>query len=317
MPSDPSGKAVIVAGPTASGKSALALGIAREVGGVVINADSMQVYDGLRVLTARPSPDDEARVPHRLYGVLSPREACSAGRWRQMAVEALGDAWRAGLLPVVVGGTGLYLGALMTGLSPIPEIPADIRRDTRERFARLGNEAFHAALTELDPVMAARLHPGNSQRLMRAYEVMIATGRSQADWQADPPAEPAPARFLTILADPPRDELYARCDARFAAMVAGGALDEVRALTSLGLDPALPAMRALGVAELADCLAGRLTLEEAVVSGCQATRRYAKRQTTWFRHQMSPDYRCVTKFSESLEHGIIANIRQFLLTTTD
>ncbi|MDR3437667.1 tRNA (adenosine(37)-N6)-dimethylallyltransferase MiaA [Telmatospirillum sp.] len=310
-------KAVIVAGPTASGKSALAMRIAQLFDGDVINADSMQVYDTLRVLTARPSVDDERLVPHRLYGILPPAEVCSAGRWRGLAAAACEAAWERGRLPVVVGGTGLYLRALTKGLSPVPDVPEAVRQEARDRFAQLGNAAFHHALAELDPLMAGRLHPGNSQRLVRAWEVMAATGRSLADWQAEPPADGLPARFFTIAVLPPRERLYAQCDGRFSAMISHGALDEVRALMAQNLAPELPAMRALGVAELAAHLSGRVSLEGAVTAGQQATRRYAKRQMTWFRHQIIPDQIMNTQFSESFEETIISNIRQFLLTTTE
>ncbi len=309
-------KVVIVAGPTASGKSGLALKIAATVDGVVINADSMQVYDGLRILTARPSEADERRVPHRLYGILPPSDLCSAGRWCGLAAAACQAAWNEGRLPIVVGGTGLYLRALMQGLSPIPEVPEAIRLEARSHFAALGNAAFHAALARRDPKMAARLHPANSQRLMRAWEVLAATGRSLADWQDEPPVAPLAAQFLTFVLLPPRELLYAQCDRRFAAMIGQGALAEVHSLLSRSLDPALPVLRALGVAELAAHLQGALSLEAAVTAAQQATRRYAKRQMTWFRHQLHADHPVDTQLSESLEDRILSIIRQFLLTET-
>src|SRR4051812_3908656 len=228
------GTAVLaIGGPTASGKSALALDAAEAFGGTVINADSMQVYADLAVLTARPGPEALARVPHRLYGVLPATEACSAARWRDMALDAIAEAAGQGRLPVVVGGTGLYLRALMEGLAEIPSVPAPVRADARARHARLGGPAFHAGLAARDPAMAARLAPGDTQRLIRAWEVLEATGRSLADWQAAPSAGPPPGlRFATLVLDPPRDALYAACDGRFRAMVAAGALDEVARLDS-------------------------------------------------------------------------------------
>jgi tRNA dimethylallyltransferase len=307
-------KAVIVAGPTASGKSALAVAIALAFDGTVINADSMQVYDDLRILTARPSADDEERVPHRLYGILSPAELCSAGRWCALAAAACEDAWRDGKLPVVVGGTGLYLKSLMQGLSPIPDVPDSVRAQARAHFADLGNTAFHAALAEIDPRMAARLHPGNSQRLMRAWEVLEATGRSLADWQDEPAVPPVAAQFRSFSVLPARERLYAQCDARFAAMMDGGALEEVRALVAKNLDPSLPAMRALGVSELSAHLRGEISREEAMAAAQQATRRYAKRQMTWFRHQLKADQVISAQLSESLQAKIFSYIRQFLLT---
>jgi tRNA dimethylallyltransferase len=307
-------KAVIIAGPTASGKSALALKIAETFDGTVINADSMQVYDGLRILTARPSIEDERHLPHRLYGVLPPEELCSAGRWRAMAVAACEEAWQGNRLPIVIGGTGLYLRALTQGLSAIPDVPDALRQDVRQRFATLGNQQFHAELAKIDPVMAGRLHPSNSQRLMRAWEVWAATGRSLADWQAVPPDETFPGSFLTLLFRPNRDRLYADCDRRFAAMIGQGALEEVKALVARGLDPTLPAMRALGVGQLAAHLRGEISLEAAVSEAQQATRHYAKRQMTWFRHQLAADHTVDTQLSESLQDEILSLIRRFLLT---
>jgi len=307
-------KTVIVAGPTASGKSALALAVAQAFDGVVINADSMQVYDLLRVLTARPSVADEALAPHRLYGVLAPSELCSAGRWREMAMAEIKAAWDAGKLPVVVGGTGLYLRSLVQGLSPIPDIPDDRREEARALFERLGNQSFHTLLAQHDPVMAERLHPGNSQRLVRAWEVLQATGRSLADWQAEPAIDPLPGQTRTILLAPERQDLYAGCDGRFRKMIEQGALDEVRAIMALGLDPALPAMKALGVPELAAYLNGTLALEDAINSAQQATRNYAKRQSTWFRHQLDADETLSAQFSERFSEKIFSLIRQFLLT---
>lgn len=306
--------AIVIAGPTASGKSGMALAIAREFDGVVINADSMQVYDVLRVVTARPSREDEAQAPHRVYGVLPPATACSAAAWKDLAAEAMAQTWAAGKLPVVVGGTGLYLRTLMHGISPIPDIPDAIRAEARDRLARLGNAAFHAELAARDPVMAARLEPANSQRLARAWEVLDATGRSLAEWQAAPMEGAVAARFLTFSLLPPRDVLYASCDRRFRLMVESGAADEVRALLDLKLDPMLPAMKALGVPELADWLGGRCGRDAAIARACQTTRNYAKRQITWFRNQLDKPEAVYAQFSESLNHKIFSIIRQFLLT---
>lgn len=309
--------AIVIAGPTASGKSGMALAIAREFDGVVINADSMQVYDVLRVVTARPSPEEEALAPHRVYGVLPPSLACSAALWKDLAAAAMRDAWTAGKLPVVVGGTGLYLRTLMHGISPIPDIPDAVREDARARLARLGNPAFHAELAVRDPIMAARLNPANSQRLARAWEVLEATGRSLAEWQAQPMEGAVPARWLTFALLPPRDTLYANCDRRFAMMMEHGAPDEVQALLDLKLDPALPAMKALGVPELAGWLGGAWDCDTAIARACQSTRNYAKRQMTWFRNQLDAPEVVSTQFSESIEPGIFKIIRQFLLTANE
>jgi len=313
---------VVIGGPTASGKSAVALAVAEEFGGTVINADSMQVYRELAILTARPGPSDLVRAPHRLYGILGAAERCSAARWRSLALAEIAASHRDRKLPVVVGGTGLYLRALLDGLSPIPEVPAAIRAAALARLAALGAPGFHAELAGRDPVTAARLQPGDRQRLVRAWEVLEATGRSLADWQREAPRpgadEPALAP-LTIVLEPPRLALYAACDARLARMVADGALEEVAALGRLGLDPALPAMKAVGVPELLAHLRGESELAPALAAAQQATRRYAKRQTTWFRHQLAAAERLEVEgvgaqFLERVRPRIFAIIRQFMLT---
>jgi len=307
-------KLLVIAGPTASGKSSLASAVAERFDGVVINADSMQVYRGVPILTAQPSAAEQGRLPHKLYSIFEPANVCSAGIWRSLAAKACEEAWKAGKLPVVVGGTGLYIRSLIEGLSPIPEIPDAIREAARALFAELGNERFHARLAERDPVMAERLDPGNSQRLVRAWEVLEATDRSLADWQADPREGGLDADSATIVLTPPRDALYANCDRRLEAMLEAGALDEVAALMKLGLDPALPAMKALGVAEFAAYLRRELSLDTALAAAQQSTRRYAKRQLTWFRHQLIPQFRIDEQLSESFVERIFVFIRSFLLT---
>jgi tRNA dimethylallyltransferase len=277
---------VIVAGPTASGKSALALAVAEAFEGVVINADSMQVYRELAVLSARPGPAEEARAPHRLYGFQSGGEACSAGRWRELALTEIERAHDAGHLPVVAGGSGLYLRALEKGLSPIPPVPRAVRAAARALHAELGAAAMHAALAKRDPETAARLDPADSQRVIRAWEVLEATGRPLSDWQRQPSEGAAPCRRLRLVLAPPRETLYAACDRRLTQMMEQGALDEVRRLLDLGLDPSLPVMKALGVPELARLLAGETDRDEAVATAQRATRRYAKRQLTWLRTQV-------------------------------
>ena len=307
-------KLLVIAGPTASGKSALASAAAEAFGGVVINADSMQVYRGVPILTAQPAAAEQERLPHRLYGVMAPGGVCSAGIWRTMAAEACGNAWAEGKLPVVVGGTGLYIRSLVEGLSPVPDIPPAARDGARALFAELGNAGFYALLAARDPAMAARLDPGNSQRLVRAWEVLAATGRSLAGWQADPREGRLDADSATLLLAPPREILYGNCDRRLAAMLEQGALAEVEALMALGLDPALPVMKALGVAEFSAHLRGETGLGPALALARQATRRYAKRQLTWFRHQLIPQMTVEEKFSESLLEKIFSFIRSFLLT---
>lgn len=302
--------AILIAGPTASGKSGLALALAERLGGVVINADSMQVYAELRVLTARPSDEDCARVPHRLYGHVPAREAYSAGRFIIEAAAAIAEAQAAGLVPIIAGGTGLYFKALLEGLAPIPAIPDPIRAHWRAEGERNGAEALHAMLASRDPVMARRLRATDTQRIVRALEVLEATGRSLAEWQALPgePVLPVP-ETLRLVVEIERDELYRRCDARFDTMLAGGALDEAAGLAALRLDPALPSMRALGAAPLMQLIGGRMPREEAAAAGKAETRQYAKRQLTWLRRHMISWHRGIAKDLECHVLQSIADVR--------
>jgi tRNA dimethylallyltransferase len=277
--------ALLVAGPTASGKSALALALAEQLGGTVINADSMQVYAGLRVLTARPSPEEEARAPHRLYGAHPPGEAASVAWWRARALEEMAAA----RLPILCGGTGLYFRSLTHGLSEVPPIPPAAREEARALLAAEGPAVLHARLAEADPDTAARLRPSDSQRLARAWEVWRGTGRGLAAWQADSGTGPAPWRFAALRLDPPREALRAAIGTRWQGMLDAGAVEEVRALLAQGLDPALPAMRAHGVPEISAALRGEVGLEEAGRRACLAIGQYTKRQATWFRHQPLAD----------------------------
>jgi tRNA dimethylallyltransferase len=310
---------LIVAGPTASGKSRLALALAEAFEpATVINADSMQVYRELPVLTARPGAEALAAAPHRLYGVMSAAERCSAGRWRAMAETEIAAAQRAGRLPIVVGGTGLYLRALMRGLAPVPEIPAELRAAAADRLERLGAPELHAELVRRDPASAAGLRPGDAQRVRRAWEVLEATGRSLKDWQREGEGA-AKRRFLAFALMPPRSQLYDSCNARFLAMIEAGAVEEARQLRRLGLDPALPAMKALGLREILAHIDGKVALADAVAAAQQSTRRYAKRQVTWFRHQL-PEAELVGESvynqqdMEGLCAIIIPKIRGLLLT---
>ena len=281
-------KAILIAGPTASGKSGAGLELAARFGGTIINADSMQVYRELRLLTARPSEADEARVPHRLYGTVPAAEAYSVGRWLGDVGSAIAEAQREGRLPILVGGTGLYFKALTEGLAPVPDIPAEIRSYWRERSDELGRDALHDELAARDPAMAARLGPADPQRIVRALEVIDATGMSLAEWQGGDAAPLlAPGDALRLVIAPEREPLYAAIDARFDRMIERGVLDEVRALLALKLDPGLPAMRAHGVCELVAYLSGGLSREEAVAKAKTESRRYAKRQMTWLRRFMS------------------------------
>ncbi|MBN8910901.1 MAG: tRNA (adenosine(37)-N6)-dimethylallyltransferase MiaA [Rhizobiales bacterium] len=278
---------ILIAGPTASGKSAYALALAERLGGTVINADAMQVYRELRVLTARPSADEERRAPHRLYGHVPGHEAYSAARYALEAREAIVAAQAAGSVPIVVGGTGLYFKALTDGLSPVPPIPEEIRTRWRIRASEEGPAALHAILAARDPEMAARLRSTDPQRIVRALEVLETTGVSLARWQ-ERPGEPvlAAAEGRAFVVSRNRDDLRRRCDDRFDAMLAAGAVEEVRALLERGLDPDLPVMRALGVRPLVGLIEGKLTANEASEIAKAETRRYAKRQLTWLRRNM-------------------------------
>jgi tRNA dimethylallyltransferase len=280
-------KAILIAGPTASGKSAAALALAEHLRGTIINADSMQVYRELAILTARPGEVEIGRVPHRLYGTVAAREAYSVGRWLEDAARAIADAEGEGRLPILVGGTGLYFKALLEGLAPIPDVPPEIRQAWRERAEKIGAEGLYRDLVARDPAMAARLRPTDPQRLLRALEVIDGTGVSLLEWQGGNTAPVlAPDAVLKLVIAPEREAVYAATDARFAAMIEAGALEEVGALLALGLDPSLPAMRAQGVRELAAYLSGASSLEAAITKTQTETRRYAKRQMTWLRRFM-------------------------------
>ena len=285
--------AVLIAGPTASGKSALALELAQKTGGVIINTDSMQVYRDLRVITARPTPEEEAVVPHRLYGHIDAAVNFSAGSWVVDAAKVLAEARAQRRLPIFVGGSGLYFKALTRGLSAVPPTPVAIREDVRTRLQRDGVEALHAELAQRDPVSAERLKPRDRTRVARALEVVEATGRSLTDWHRDglPPLLPQ-GQFRALFLSPDREQLYARIDSRFKAMLLSGALEEVAALAARRLDPLLPAMKAHGVPALIRHLKGEITQDEAAVIGRADTRHYAKRQFTWFRHQL-PEFEWV------------------------
>jgi tRNA dimethylallyltransferase len=277
----------LIAGPTASGKSALALDLARRVGGVIVNADSMQVYADLRVITARPTEAEEALAPHRLYGHVDGAANYSVGRYLADAGAQVAELRARGRPPIVVGGTGLYFKALLEGLSVVPAVPDEVRAAVRARSEGRSTPALHAELAAVDPDGAARLQPQDRLRILRALEVWETTGRPLASFQEErSPAPLAGLPTVRLFLAPDRAALKRRIDARFGAMLAAGALDEVRALAARGLDPALPIMRAHGVPGLLAYLSGEIALDEAVARGQADTRSYAKRQFTWFRHQM-------------------------------
>lgn len=279
----------------------MALSLAEQTGGVIVNADSAQVYRGLPLLSASPTAEDLARAEHRLYGFLDGSVPCSAVDWAARARAEIDDVHAAGRLPILVGGTGLYLRTLLEGIAPVPPIDPEIRRKVRdapveENWARLGT---------LDPEAAARVKPGDRARVARALEVVLSSGRTLADWQQE--REGGIARAITLkplILLPPREWLYRRCDERFERMFEGGAIDEVKALLARKLNPNLPIMRAIGVREVAAYLAGDISREEAIAAGQQATRQYAKRQYTWFSHQPPPDW---PRFREPLEEQSIAD----------
>jgi len=272
----------LIAGPTASGKSALALALASRTGGVVVNADSAQIYRDLPILSAAPTAEERGRAEHRLYGIRDGAEPCSAADWAELAKAEIAAIHASGRLPILVGGTGLYLRTLLDGIAPVPPIESSVRKRVRAQSV----EENRSELKRLDPAAAARLNPADTTRISRALEVVLSTGRSLAEWQ-DRREGGIGGRIglkpLVLL--PPRQWLYSRCDARFESMVDAGAVDEVKALLARNLDPALPVMRAIGVREIAAFLAGDIGREEMIRLGQQATRNYAKRQYTWFAHQ--------------------------------
>ena len=290
---------LIIAGPTASGKSKLALDVADRLNGIVINADSMQVYREMRILTARPSIEDEGRVSHRLYGVLSVTERCSVGLWREMAIREIEKAWNDVKLPVVVGGTGLYLKVLLGGISKIPEVKPEIRNKVMLFHDQIGPKAFHAELAKVDFEAAERLHEADTQRLTRAYEVYLATGTPLSSWH----------QYASTTQSINAEGLYNTCNERFETMLEGGALDEVRGLMKLQLDPSMPVMKALGVLELVSYIKGEISLEQAKDDAKRATRNYAKRQMTWFRNQNEKANYIFAQYSERILDKIFSKIR--------
>jgi tRNA dimethylallyltransferase len=281
----------IIAGPTAGGKSAKALEIASKTNGIIINCDSMQVYDGLRILTAQPGPQDRQATEHMLYGTLHPNDTCSAGLWREMVVPLITNALAQGRTPIIVGGSGLYIKALIDGLSPMPTVPAEIRQAATRKQQELGNPAFHAALAERDPVMAARFHPSHTARLVRAWEVLEATGKSLSEWQKEArTSAPDDWHFEIIKIMPERDVLYHRCNDRFLWMLENGVLEEVKSfagqIESEAVRADVPLVKSLGFRPIRDYIKGLISKEEAIEKAQTETRQYARRQVTWFRNQL-------------------------------
>ena len=305
---------IAIGGPTVSGKSALALALAERLGGVVINADSMQLYSALSVITARPGAEALARAPHLLFGIAAADDPWSAGRWRDSAAAEIETTHRKGLLPIVVGGTGLYLHALVNGLAEVPPADPAIRRRLRALLAERGSRAMHAMLSGRDPEGAAAIRASDPQRILRALEVIETTGEPLHAWHARQTAAAEGWAIPQILLMPGREAVYAACDARFDRMIADGAVEEARAVAAMGLDPALPVMKALGLAPLLAHCAGRLTLDDAIAAAKRDTRRYARRQLTWFRNRSRPDHVLAAQYSESMLPDILSFISDFRLT---
>ena len=300
----------LIAGPTASGKSALALALAKQVGGVIVNADSAQIYRELPILSAAPGPDELSRAEHRLYGVLEGGQPCSAAGWAEIAKHTIAEVHASGRLPILVGGTGLYIRTLLQGIAPVPTIDPDVRRKVRERSV----EENRLDLLALDAEAAERLKPADSLRIARALEVVLSTRKTLREWQQRREGGIAEdIRLHPVVLLPPREWLYSRCDERFAAMIHNGAVEEVLALLDRHLDPNLPVMRGIGVREIEGWLNGRATREEAVAAGQQATRRYAKRQYTWFAHQPPAEW---PRFREALDDRTLPQALALLQATS-
>lgn len=279
---------IIIAGPTASGKSSLALDLANALDGVVINADSMQVYQGTPIISAVPSAAEKAKVPHRLYEIYPPCKNGTVVEWLDLAVKEIKNCWQEQKLPVLVGGTGLYIDNLVNGTTPVPGITPQIRAERLQLLQQGGSEKMHRLVATFDPETAARLSPNDSSRVGRAWEVFRQTGIPLSQWHAMPLIKKLPqAKFITIKILPPKKELDERCYLRFNLMMQQGALEEVRKLDKLGLPEELPAMKMLGVPELRQYLNGKVSLEAAVELGKLHTRQYAKRQRTWFANKLS------------------------------
>ena len=283
-------KAVIICGPTGSGKSSLALNLAKKFKGVIINADSVQIYREIKVLSGRPTSDDYRQAPHRLYGVMSIFKPCTLGVWRKMALETIKECDLSGHLPIICGGTGLYIKFLLNELSPIPDIPPSIKLEAREKLEELGNENFRELLLKNDPVSAYRIKLGDTNRLLRAWEVFTATTKPLSYWHEQSRETGSKDKFFKVCLMPKREVLYSKCDKRFLDFVELGALEEAEALNFITASPELPASKTLGLLELIKYTKGELELSEAIDQAQRTTRRYAKRQLTWFRHQFDEDF---------------------------
>ena len=299
-------KAVIICGPTGAGKSSLALNLAEKFKGVIINADSVQIYREIKILSGRPTFDDYRQAPHRLYGIMSIFKPCTLGIWRKMALETIKECERSGRLPIICGGTGLYIKFLLNELSAIPEVPPSIKLEAREKLEDLGNENFRELLSKNDPVSARRIKSGDTNRLLRAWEVLTATNKPLSYWHEQSRETESQHRFFKVCLMPERKALYSKCDKRFLDFIEQGAAEEARALDFINVSPELPASKTLGLLELIKYTRGELGLSDAIAQAQRTTRRYAKRQLTWFRHQLDEDFliqnlRCRKTVSDCLK----------------
>ena len=283
-------KAIIICGPTGAGKSSMALNLAKKFKGVIINADSVQIYREIKILSGRPTSDDYRQAPHRLYGIMSIFKPCTLGIWRKMALEIIKECERSGHLPIICGGTGLYIKFLLNELSAIPEIPPSIKLEAREKLKELGNENFRELLSKNDPVSASRIKSGDTNRLLRAWEVFTATTKPLSYWHKKSREAGSQHQFFKICLMPERKALYSRCNQRFLDFVEQGAVEEARAFDFITASPELPASKTLGLIELIKYTKGELELSDALEQAQRTTRRYAKRQLTWFRHQLDEDF---------------------------
>ena len=299
---------LVIAGPTASGKSALGLKLADALGGEIVNADSMQIYQDLPILTAMPDAEDQAQVPHHGYGVLDGAERCSVARWLDLTRDIVGDIHARGKIPILIGGTGMYLRAAMDGISPIPEIEPQYRDQASAQYDDMGGAAFRQALAEKDPVLAARLNDGDRQRLIRGMEVVLGTGTPLSQWQDIPLQGQLKADFTTVTIMPPRHELYDAINRRYPLMLANGGIDEAQQLMARGLDPSLPLMKAVGLPPVLAYLRGEIDAEAMVTEACQDSRRYAKRQITWFNNQMQANFCEDSSYFEQFSESFIKKI---------
>ncbi len=305
-------KAVIICGPTGAGKSSLALRLAEKFEGVIINADSVQIYREIKILSGRPTSDDYRQAPHRLYGIISIFKPCTLGVWRKMALKTIEECELSGHLPIICGGTGLYIKFLLNDLSAIPDIPPSIKLEAREKLEELGNEDFRELLSKNDPMSACRIKSGDTNRLLRAWEVFTATSKPLSYWHEQSMDTGTQHKFFKVCLMPKRESLYSKCDKRFLDFVEQGAIEEARAINSMSVSPDLPASKTLGLLELIKYTRGELELSDAIEQAQRTTRRYAKRQLTWFRHQLDEDYLIENLCCKKAESDCCEKIENFL-----